>query len=236
MEGLKMKKVFLISFAVLLSFVGFVGNSVSAEASKAEDINLTFDEYMDWLENYDLEQALASGVTPDSEEELKAGAQAIIKAAKALSKEDRVEFMENVNNPMLKLEKAFSENNLVLEKESEFNGIGVRNSGYVNKSASYTGVVKEVGNDMAKVRVSGTYEVYGTTVVRALTSTAQVVANYYPYYTYSTPSISRGKTGQNHFRADATWNVTRLNSAAGKMSAWVEGNYVGTTTGGVKKH
>lgn len=103
----KANKSMAVIAIILLVGIGMIGTTASAWASghtpivkeKVNDTDMTLDEYIEWLENYSYEEALANGLSPVSEKAVLAGAQEVIETVKALSKEEQVGFMFYINNP-----------------------------------------------------------------------------------------------------------------------------------------
>lgn len=103
----KANKSITVIAIILLVSIGLVATTTSAWASnhspiihdKTNDSDMTFNEYIEWLENYSYAEAVANGHSPDSEEAILVGAQEIIQKAKALSKEEQKKYMFYINNP-----------------------------------------------------------------------------------------------------------------------------------------
>lgn len=103
----KMKKSVVLIAIIVFIAIGAIGATASVLASihaptvnaESKDADMTYEEYVEWLENYSYDQAVESGVTPNSRESFRAETEKMIEKVKAMSKEDREGFMYYMNNP-----------------------------------------------------------------------------------------------------------------------------------------
>lgn len=219
--------------------IGLSGFNVSTtEKHESNDTDVTFNEYIDWLENLEFKELLLSGATPDSEELMKKENKEVIQQLINLSKEEQESFMIYLNNPEKIFEAIADESNedvIIREYKAEIQEkTTTANSGYQTRNAGYYGDIVVNSIPMITVEIKGSYETFGTSVTKLLSKSSRVVSHKVKNAKFTRTVNTSKIVGGNKYRGDATWRVNNTATGAnqGNIYAWVGGSHIGTTGGG----
>ncbi|UTR15913.1 hypothetical protein MM221_04960 [Salipaludibacillus sp. LMS25] len=183
----------LTAFFTILLLSSF---TTSALAEEPSDYLSTPESYIDYLTNFDKEEALELGVDPRMVPTAVGGASEIKEEFEKLSVEDQELFLEYMRNPEELIEDTLSgedenlEFEIVEEEEpmymtpsspmSGYLGVVSRNTKARSRTVSHTGTMKTLGVTWIEYKITGDYEYNSKKATKHLSTRAFVNKNYNP--------------------------------------------------------
>lgn len=233
-----MKKLILMGFASVLTVIGFSGIVVSADEGKElKADSITAEEYIEFLENYDIEDALASGIDKEYAQDAVDGVKDVIQAVKGLSKDDLDKFIWYQNNPEEKFKAARAKSNTDVEfrvsKEDEIQNAAA-GPVYQDRYVSHTETMYVYGVQVLRAVVKGQYKIYASSVTHLVSKDAQML-NVYERNTKGVLKSVSHKITSGLYRAEAEWEMrnTITNTSQGNVKGYVTGNHIGKVAGSI---
>lgn len=229
-----MRKMWILTSILLFAFVlvSSFGSTALAQ-SKNNMTNFTVEDYVNYLDNYSIEDAYASGVTdPDLAIEAQQNAKNILQQFLELSIEEQHIFINIISSPEL-LESIYSGNVDNLGIYSEYVSIGSRDSTAINYPSSINALADSsrqiqheftmtlLDIDWTKYRITGRYSYNSNGATEALSVDAVVVQNYNPFVVTGLDNVDH-YVANGWYYADSTfhyqiglldWGVIQLGNA-----------------------
>ncbi|RFA34943.1 hypothetical protein CAI16_10095 [Virgibacillus dokdonensis] len=238
---------FILFITIFLLGIDVIGGANSVDAysiSKGDRVEIlnyikSPENYIEYLEKYDEDEALRLGIEENYADEAVSGAKTTLEEFKKLSDKDQQLYLKYISNPenLIKDTIEGNDSNLEIVEEEDFSDNHPQNGLLASyRTVKHTGSLKALGITWTKYAIEGKYEYNRSRVTKKLMHNAWVSWNVNPTVTNSrirnTGYISGGKYyGEGKWKYKIGVIGTGFGAQIGTVDIRVKGNRSGKMSG-----